>query len=772
MRLSKKNRLAAFLILCLNIIFAQQYPSKNYSTLDGLPSNDIKALYKDSRGILWVGTQNGVSTIINGKIKNFTQEDGLAYNNCWAITEDGNHNIWLGSYGGGITKCDGKKFTIISAKEGLINNYIRKLFNFRGKIYIGTTHGFSAIDADTSKLENYIAKDLENRFQVMGFIEYDNEVYCITYVDGVWKLKNGALKQVYAYSDDYGRIATYLDNESLYCTDGSPFDNIALQKTSIQGFLDNKIGKRFGGTYLWDFVKDKRGIIFGAGYGVDYPNGGLFQVNENTLLNVSEKFGIDSHDIWCLNYDATCDTLYIGSLDKGLFIVNLSGDITYHSIGNADKQRPIIDIEKFNQRTALLHENEIILKNESKNIELSYTKQKFINFANQYIIKHRLQDKIKLIYPDNTVEGLGFKSMVVYEKLLWVGTNRGIYTIDTNGDFKDFIPIKNNNVFAFADNGEMLSQLPYSGIEVFYDSNYYNPKVFDKVAVNTPVDVSNIININTKTYLLSTSKGLFSYESGSFKSYMENHIWKEKELIKGSKNANNQLITANSIGDVFIIDDSNGFKVINKISHKDIIGNTISFLEAYDEYILIGTEKGINIYNDGEVRLIDDEQGVKNKIFTSSKIIGDKLLIGTHGGYYQLDLKKILNRNPVLTSIDITKLEVNYEPWSQDHFKWFKYMGSSINLPYDKNTLTLNFLPHNHPYPNKLRYRYKVKGLSNSQWSEWNSDGLYYCHTYLMVILLSNSKVKIYIQERYKAMNYYISLSHLLSGKHGGLFFC
>ena len=136
---------------------------------------------------------------------------------------------------------------------------------------------------------------------------------------------------------------------------------------------------------------------------------------------------------------------------------------------------------------------------------------------------------------------------------------------------------------------------------------------------------------------------MYKYSNEKFTSFKENNIWNEKELQFIKKNNANELVISNSNGDVFIIDDSKTFKVLNKIDKKQIIGNTITFLETYNDYIIIGTDKGVNIYKDNVIRFIDEEQGIKHKLFTSSSIDKDVLVIGTTEGYYEINLKKLLN---------------------------------------------------------------------------------------------------------------------------------
>lgn len=177
------------LLFFIEIVFSQNFPSTNFSTIDGLPNNSVYSIHKDSRGILWVGTANGLSAIRNGVAKNYFTSDGLAHNSCWAIIEDANHNLWFGSHGGGLTFYDGKKFTIISTKNGLINDKIRKLFINKNLLYIGTEFGISVLDIRTHKIIlNKKITGSRNLFQVMDFVEINSKIYFGTFNDGFWRI--------------------------------------------------------------------------------------------------------------------------------------------------------------------------------------------------------------------------------------------------------------------------------------------------------------------------------------------------------------------------------------------------------------------------------------------------------------------------------------------------------------------------------------------------------------------------------------------------------
>ena len=157
------------LFLCFSIVsFSQTIPCKNITINDGLPSNNIKCIFKDSRGVLWIGTEDGLCSYNGKDYKIFNQNNGLKYNNVWSITEDNDHNLWFSFYGDGIAKYNGKKFQYFNTKNGLIHNSVRKLHYSKkfNCLLIGTENGLSLFDG--KKFKSFIEKTPISKFQVMG----------------------------------------------------------------------------------------------------------------------------------------------------------------------------------------------------------------------------------------------------------------------------------------------------------------------------------------------------------------------------------------------------------------------------------------------------------------------------------------------------------------------------------------------------------------------------------------------------------------------------
>ena len=72
---------------------------QNYSTAQGLPSDQTTCIYEDSAGDIWIGTyQNGVSRMRpDGKITTYSTQQGLLENQVFDTIEDGLGNFWLTS---------------------------------------------------------------------------------------------------------------------------------------------------------------------------------------------------------------------------------------------------------------------------------------------------------------------------------------------------------------------------------------------------------------------------------------------------------------------------------------------------------------------------------------------------------------------------------------------------------------------------------------------------------------------------------------------------
>lgn len=698
----------------------QYYSSKNYSTTDGLPNNAVRSLFLDSKNILWIGTENGVSRMENGSFSNLDETDGLGHNSCWDINQDINGNMWFASYGGGVSKYDGKKFTVFNVKNGLPVDRVRKLFPYNNKMFVGTELGISIIDINTNKV--ITPKEILPHFGVFlvsDFFIYKNVVYFSTINEGLFKVDTSTsipkiipVVEFKITGNDKDPHVYSLGNfgSTLYSSNKG-FVNIFDLEHLKNGIISTNT---FGQSIVWDYVKDTRNEIFAAAWGVFDSDGGLYQITNNKMVNVSDYYGIDSRNLLNVVYDKSKDILYVSSKDKGIYEVRLNKMIDY----NLFDKKSIIDFEVFINQKVILHHNGISFFNTSNTLLSSIPLSDFKKAETNFIKKTKKQlpthnDGFFELNYEVPASGIDFYRLVKHDKVLCVSSNIGIFEINFDGKIINYVPIHTYE-FGFTPNNKFFETNPYGGAHVYEDVYNLKVKSFDEKVMA----IVKILNHNDRTYLLSVFNGLFVYKNNQFHSYLAEGIWKEKKFKHITINDKGQLILAAEFGNVFIVDDSKKFKILKTISKKEIVGNTILFLESYKDFILIGTEKGINLYKDGIVRLIDKEQGLKDGAVTTSQIFENQLWLGTKKGYYTIDLERLIAPQTTLSEMTISAIAINNVPISSANYKWFRFNSKELICDYKDNSFSIDFIPKGHAFPNKLKFRYRLK--STNRWSPYS----------------------------------------------------
>lgn len=119
-----------------------------YTAKDGLSSDNILYMFKDSKDFLWLGTNDaGVFKMENEAFINFTESNGLASKSIWTIAEDDKHNMFFGTNEAGISCYDGNKFRTLNIAQGLCSNNITTLMwdKFAKSLVVGTDKGINKL---------------------------------------------------------------------------------------------------------------------------------------------------------------------------------------------------------------------------------------------------------------------------------------------------------------------------------------------------------------------------------------------------------------------------------------------------------------------------------------------------------------------------------------------------------------------------------------------------------------------------------------------------
>ena len=72
----------------------------SYTVTEGLPGNHVFMLHIDPKGVLWVGTDNGLAKMNGTRFEVLTTVDGLFSNTVFSMATALDGTLWVGSFGG------------------------------------------------------------------------------------------------------------------------------------------------------------------------------------------------------------------------------------------------------------------------------------------------------------------------------------------------------------------------------------------------------------------------------------------------------------------------------------------------------------------------------------------------------------------------------------------------------------------------------------------------------------------------------------------------
>lgn len=702
----KTIRLSLLLCLFFNWAFSQNYPVKHYSAANELPNNAVRSLLVDSNNILWIGTENGVVKKENDEFNYLFEEDGLALNSCWAIAEDKNKKLWFGSYGKGVSIYDGYNFKFISEEEGLVHNEITTLWPYENKMYVGTSDGISVIDINTFEVQTLDHSSNNELFRISDFFKFRNEIYGATYRSGIYKILNKENNSRLVKVNDHKFVySVFVDNDSIYSSNKGFFT-----KSPLVEYLGKNppSAKKSGTSIIWDHVKTNGDRIFAAAWGIYDTNGGIYELQDRQMNSRASEFDISSKEVTSLAYDPNFERLYVGTKDAGLFEVALDPQIKFKEF----EGKSVLSFAETENTSAFIFNDGIVLKNDGTEQKISLANLK--TWQRNYVLNTKLplpKHKDNFYELDHSTKAGEIKiyDIKVSGELFWVNTNIGIFVINEAAELYRYLPLHSEEI-NFTPNGDLIETHPYGGIRIYKDLDAFTYTYYSPEVPTTPTMIVNSLRKAEKTYFVSVFSGLFLWKNDRFISYLHDGIWKEEQLRHITSLGEN-IAVSSEFGDVFIIkDDSAQFQILKKIPRAEIEGNTISFLKDYKGILIIGTEKGLTLYANDRTIFLDQEQGLKQPLL-SAEVDKDRLYIGSKSGYYNIDLQDVIHSEALIDHINLKEIFINNSKFSVGSVR----NKDEINLDHDQNTILLKFNTNAHPFPHKLRYRYRLN--SGDDWS-------------------------------------------------------
>ena len=134
---------------------------KVYDSTRGLASNTVHSISQDEEGYIWVGTDKGASKISKstGKIENFNSENGLGGDNIYKVFHDSKGRVWFASIGGYLSKYEDQAFMRYDSSSQLTQKFITSVTEDpNGNIWFGA-YGGGVFMFDGQKFDNFTMDD-------------------------------------------------------------------------------------------------------------------------------------------------------------------------------------------------------------------------------------------------------------------------------------------------------------------------------------------------------------------------------------------------------------------------------------------------------------------------------------------------------------------------------------------------------------------------------------------------------------------------------------
>jgi signal transduction histidine kinase/streptogramin lyase len=248
----------------VNLVDLERKPFTNYHNKAGDPNslsnNDILEVYEDQNGVLWIGTGGGGLNRLDRQTMQYTHYEhdpndaqSLSDNHIRTIIEDEDGVLWLATRAG-LNRFDpqSEEFTVYSASpddpSGLLNDSIWGLhLDAHGKLWIGTPVALNRFDPRSGQFQAF-QNDPDDPSSISG-----NTVVVI-------------------HEDQSGTLWFGTRGDGL-----NRFDPQTERFTQYRHEPDNL--QSLGGNTVWSIHEDPEGVLwFGTSAGLDRldPDEGLF----------------------------------------------------------------------------------------------------------------------------------------------------------------------------------------------------------------------------------------------------------------------------------------------------------------------------------------------------------------------------------------------------------------------------------------------------------------------------------------------------------------
>ncbi|XOV68880.1 MAG: two-component regulator propeller domain-containing protein [Fluviicola sp.] len=696
------------IILLLSLsksVWGQQFNFRNFNVEDGLGQSQVYAMCQSPSGALWLGTRGGGISVFDGiEFKNYTTNDGLSNNyiNCVKLGPDG--VIWIGTNEGVTYFEKGQLHALKLAKNTVVRDII---FLKNGEIRAASNKGILHLTKSALSFGNIKSLSQPN---ASSLIEYNNALWYGTN-DGLYRIEGerhhfcgsdsrymrNAITCISKDSRNNLWIGTYGDG--MYCCNGQEYFRVDLElelyrKTVLDIYIDDKDN-------VW-IATLRNGVI-------------QYDQSTKTFTTLGESEGLSNNHVRSILQDNTKQ-----------FWFGTSGGGVCQFLG---KQFATFDTRSglagnFIYSVMRDSQNRLWIGNSMRGVSV-YKSGKFENFTGD---NGFINVKVKSIAEDRN-------------GTIWFGTDGSGVHIYKNEEFQAIEGLrgvyvkqikrgpKGNIWIASAGNG-LIKVEPQNDNYVITKWGY---------ADGIPSNRLTSLQFDRQGYLWFGTEndglGCFYADQGKMRAtfHASKNGLSSNQIRTLALDKFDRLWVGTSDGGLNYFDVKAYAPKVRFLQQQDGLKSNNIYVLALDKKgnIISGTEKGIDYIHfgkNGSIQQIknygkqDGFSGVETCQNSSWLDKDGTIWLGTINGLCQFNPNE-LDNNPEPPLLSFKDVKLFYESISEKRSNE-KNVGSNKNplqLSYDENHITFEFLGINLRRPEMVRYQWKLSGF-DAEWSPLSKD--------------------------------------------------
>ena len=741
MRVNKKINIILILVCifsCLKISTSyanirESFNFKNITIEDGLSQSTVETIYQDSKGYIWIGTNDGLDRYNGYEFKHYKHDkydkNSIANNYIVDIIEDKNGYIWVSTIGGlsriNPDKDEIKNYYSKEDRGNLSNSNLWQLLCTKdNRLIASTIDGLNVYDKNKDKFTRILYKEGELPSQYIYSLEEDINGHIWVGTDNGLVELDKDLNIVKSYQDAIGDsdiYNVYDDSKGniWVCTLDNGLFKINLDDKSVENYKNNNSKISIPSNNVRDIISDSEGKLWIA------TDKGLctFDYEREEFITYNKKLyqsnSLIDDEIFCLLKDSS-GLIWIGTY-SGISRFNPNSNFTHFKSDPYDNNSISGNV---------IHG---IYEDDDKTLWIG-TNESGVNIINGESIKHLNKENSNLV--SDLIEDItGFKNYI------FIGTNEGLSVLVKNDK-----TVKNYTITNYTTKDGLPSNKIRS---LFIDSKGYLWIGTNKGLAILDINNNKIIDI---TYILDEMGVSDKFIRAVYEDSKGNYYigcFLEGGLIKINPNTKEYKIYKNIENDDSSI-SNNSIRYINE----DLYGN-----------ILVGTSHGINILNlsTDKFNHYTEKDGLINN--TIYGILVDKnngIWMSTNAGISKLSTEDATFKNFTITDglqsnefngracfkskdgnmyfggingfnvFNSQDIELStFEP--KVIFDNFEINGtnkkdiSNIKFKSNENNIKINFFTNDYKYTKTTQYYYKLEGLEN-EWNMTNSNSLVFAN--------------------------------------------